>query len=115
MESTSSVPGRRYADVDEFCRAVRRRHFGRRVRTALVVLAAMLLVAAVFRSWYLNGGEDILAWRALCETVATNIVERQLVYEKEASCMTVGLFDTDSGVKRCEHGARSAECLQRAA
>ena len=48
MESTSSVPGRRYADVDEFCRAVRRRHFGRRVRTALVVLAAMLLVAAVF-------------------------------------------------------------------
>ena len=34
---------------------------------------------------------------------------------KEASCITVGLFDTDSGVKRCEHGARSAECLQRAA
>ena len=33
----------------------------------------------------------------------------------EASCITVGLFDTDSGVKRCEHGARSAECLQRAA
>ena len=33
----------------------------------------------------------------------------------EASCITVGLFDTDSGVKRCEHGAQSAECLQRAA
>ena len=33
----------------------------------------------------------------------------------EASCITVGLFDTDSGVKRCEYGARSAECLQRAA
>ena len=25
----------------------------------------------------------------------------------EASCITVGLFDTDSGVKRCEYGARS--------
>lgn len=36
-------------------------------------------------------------------------------YSFEASCITVGLFDTDSGVKRCEHGARSAECLQRAA
>ena len=36
-------------------------------------------------------------------------------YLKEASCITVGLFDTDSGVKRCEHGAQSAECLQRAA
>ena len=35
--------------------------------------------------------------------------------KKEASCITVGLFDTDSGVKRCEHGAQSAECLQRAA
>ena len=36
-------------------------------------------------------------------------------YNFEASCITVGLFDTDSGVKRCEHGAQSAECLQRAA
>ena len=35
--------------------------------------------------------------------------------KNEASCITVGLFDTDSGVKRCEHGAQSAECLQRAA
>ena len=38
-----------------------------------------------------------------------------LVLFLEASCITVGLFDTDSGVKRCEHGAQSAECLQRAA
>ena len=37
------------------------------------------------------------------------------VYNTEASCIAVGLFDTDSGVKRCEHGAQSAECLQRAA
>ena len=38
-----------------------------------------------------------------------------ILKKNEASCITVGLFDTDSGVKRCEHGARSAECLQRAA
>ena len=38
-----------------------------------------------------------------------------MVRKIEASCITVGLFDTDSGVKRCEYGARSAECLQRAA
>ena len=37
------------------------------------------------------------------------------LHNNEASCITVGLFDTDSGVKRCEHGAQSAECLQRAA
>ena len=45
------------------------------------------------------------------------IIENGLLEGKkiEASCITVGLFDTDSGVKRCEHGAQSAECLQRAA
>ena len=32
----------------------------------------------------------------------------------EASGISVGLRAPDSGVKRCEHGARSAECLQRA-
>ena len=41
--------------------------------------------------------------------------DRMIYPFSEASCITVGLFDTDSGVKRCEHGARSAECLQRAA
>ena len=34
--------------------------------------------------------------------------------KKEASGISVGLRAPDSGVKRCEHGARSAECLQRA-
>ena len=33
---------------------------------------------------------------------------------KEALGISVGLRAPDSGVKRCEHGARSAECLQRA-
>lgn len=82
MESTSSVPGRRYADVDEFCRAVRRRHRGRRAWMALAAVAVILLAAVVFRLWYLGGGADELAWRALCETVSTNIVELQPLYEK---------------------------------
>lgn len=85
MESTSSVPGRRYADVDDFCRAVRHRHRGRRAWMALAAVVGILLAAAVFRLWYLGGGADELAWRALCETVSTNIVERQLVYEKPAT------------------------------
>ena len=33
----------------------------------------------------------------------------------EASGISVGLRVSDSGVKRCEHGARSAKCLQRVA
>ena len=33
---------------------------------------------------------------------------------KEASGISVGLRAPASGVKRCEHGARSAECLQHA-
>ena len=34
---------------------------------------------------------------------------------KEASCIAVGDFYPQFGEKRCERGARSAECLQRAA
>ena len=33
----------------------------------------------------------------------------------EASCIAVGDFYPQFGEKRCERGARSAECLQRAA
>ena len=38
-----------------------------------------------------------------------------VVYFSEASGISVGQRVPDSGEKRCEHGARSAECLQRAA
>ena len=48
--------------------------------------------------------------KSICEGITPRTVEMI-----EASCITVGLFDTDSDVKRCEHGARSAECLRRAA
>ena len=40
--------------------------------------------------------------------------EDGIVTNLEASGISVGLRAPDSGVKRCEHGARSAECLQRA-
>ena len=61
--------------------------------------------------------------KAKGEAVTSSAVQKALptrdseskVFKFEASCITVGLFDTDSGVKRCEHGAQSAECLQRAA
>ena len=36
-------------------------------------------------------------------------------YIIEASCIAVGDFYPQFGEKRCERGARSAECLQRAA
>ena len=39
----------------------------------------------------------------------------KLMPKKEASCISVGNFHPCFGEKRCEHGARSAECLQRAA
>ena len=61
------------------------------------------------------GADDPLLSLANGWGKGTIIDFRKTVYKNEASCMTVGLFDTDSGVKRCEHGARSAECLQRAA
>ena len=49
------------------------------------------------------------------DQIVTSLRNDLIAFLNEASCITVGLFDTDSGVKRCEYGARSAECLQRAA
>ena len=37
------------------------------------------------------------------------------IAKNEASCIAVGDFYPQFGEKRCERGARSAECLQRAA
>ena len=65
--------------------------------------------AALFASWPDPKGAE----RLWLENLGKIFVPNDHVLE--ASCITVGLFDTDSGVKRCEHGARSAECLQRAA
>ena len=55
---------------------------------------------------------ELLHNELVCYGVGSAVAPGEIL---EASCITVGLFDTDSGVKRCEHGAQSAECLQRAA
>lgn len=50
--STSSIPSQRYASVDEFVQAIRKRHKGRFALLALVP-SALLLVAAIARlSWH---------------------------------------------------------------
>ena len=68
------------------------------------------------RDWYvdssLNGKNQLGCPYCI---LTRNLANQSKADKFEASCITVGLFDTDSGVKRCEHGAQSAECLQRAA
>ena len=89
---------------------------------AVSINALLSNLLAVIANWF---DVKMLGWVAVVCLLLISISvafvrsdKRGLDYaieKTEASCITVGLFDTDSGVKRCEYGARSAECLQRAA
>ena len=84
--ATSSIPAQRYETVDDFATAIRNRNrFRNFIRTGLVA-AIFALFAEVF-----VGRDEIplvrdvssqMRFNAICETVATNIVMQQFLWEK---------------------------------
>ena len=60
-----------------------------------------------------SGKSNTIAW--LAYQLVTLLNPSQQPIFNEASCIAVGDFYPQFGEKRCERGARSAECLQRAA
>ena len=84
--ATSSIPAQRYETVDDFATAIRNRNrFRNFIRTGLVA-AIFALFAGVF-----VGRDEIplvrdvssqMRFNAICETVATNIVTQQFLWEK---------------------------------
>jgi len=90
--STSSIPERRYADVDAFADAIRRRHCG----SLKAVLLGVAFFIAVGASIYFSQSSDSVSvmssespelvgrpsWRDLSVDVLTNVVERHVLYEK---------------------------------
>ena len=84
--ATSSIPAQRYETVDDFATAIRNRNrFRNFIRTGLVA-AIFALFAGVF-----VGRDEIplvrdvssqMRFNAICETVATNIVMQQFLWEK---------------------------------
>lgn len=84
--ATSSIPAQRYETVDDFATAIRNRNrFRNFIRTGLVA-AIFALFAGVF-----VGRDEIplvrdvssqMRFNAICETVATNIVTQQFLWEQ---------------------------------
>jgi len=90
--STSSIPERRYADVDAFVHAIRRRHHGNRAVWGLPVACCVGLGALIYfsRSFAPSPAPSLDAsvpvkcptWRDIASDVQTNVVECRVLYEK---------------------------------
>ena len=85
--ATGAIPARRYPDVAAFARAVRHRHWRRRIALSLTatVLCAAIVLAVVAPDTSLAPSADSTAvrerdaWAALCTDVVTDRVERIVV------------------------------------
>ena len=84
--ATSLIPAQRYETVDDFATAIRNRNRFRNFRRAGLAAAIFALFAGVF-----VGRDDLplvrdltsqMRFNAICETVTTNIVTQQLLWEK---------------------------------
>lgn len=84
--ATSSIPAQRYATVDDFAAAIRKRNRGRALaRLGLVAAGVALIAALLIGRDALPIVRDVSArmrFNALGETVQTNVVERQLLWER---------------------------------
>ena len=75
-----------------------------------LAISAIVMIGAVQKPW-----KPRVEWPAgVTDNGSIIDTNTWATLEFEASGISVGLRAPDSGVKRCEHGARSAECLQRA-
>ena len=102
--ATSSIPAQRYATVEEFAKAIRRRHWPRRALIAASLAAAALVAAVVVGS---ERGrrtpsatelvhremalDESAAWLALQTPVMTNLVSRELVWERPVTNVVSGM------------------------
>ena len=84
--ATSSIPAQRYETVDDFATAIRNRNrFRNWVRIGLVAVILTLFAGAFLGRDELPLVRDLstqMRFKAICETVATNIVTQQLLWEK---------------------------------
>ena len=80
--ATSSIPTQRYPSADALATAIQHRNSKRNV---MIVAAAVgllaLVVSATIGLWRTTIGPT-LAWRSLCENVTTNLVVKELAWER---------------------------------
>jgi len=80
--ATSSIPDRRYQTVDALAQAIRHRNDRRHALLAAVALGlSCIFVGSILVLWR-TMVEPKIAWQALCENVTTNLVAKELLWER---------------------------------
>ena len=100
--ATSSIPARRFEDVNAFAAAIRSRNrsvWMQRIGLLAVVLALSAIVGWI---WWINGGDEQYRWSRLCDAVVTNEM-REVVLWEELRTNVVG------GVQHILPGARATK------
>ncbi len=64
--ATSSIPAHRYPSVAAFARAIRWRHLRRATLFGMAIAFPLALASLVFCDWWMRGGDEAWAWRAMC-------------------------------------------------
>lgn len=100
--ATSSIPARRFENVDAFAAAIRARNRGTWMLRIGFLAVALALSAIGGRIWWVNGGEESCRWSRLCDAVVTNEV-REVVLWEELRTNVIG------GVRRILPGARATK------
>lgn len=100
--ATSSIPARRFEDVDDFSAAIRSRNRGVWMLRIGLLAAILALLAIVGWIWWANGGDEQYRWSRLCDAVVTNEM-REVVLWEELRTNVVG------GVQHILPGARATK------
>ena len=64
--ATSSIPAHRYPSVAAFARAIRWRHLPGATLFGMAIAFPLALAALAFCDWWMRGGDEVWAWRAMC-------------------------------------------------
>ena len=88
--ATSSIPERRYRNVLEFIRAVRRRHWRRIASVVCGILFAAGIFLLALSPWWNNAGRERWMLHAISENISTNVVVKKEMMVKEFATTSVG-------------------------
>ena len=80
--ATSSIADHRYPTVEDLAHAIRHRNNKRYAILAASVLGLLALLIGVVSSLWDTRVRPQLAWSALCENVTTNLVVKELAWER---------------------------------
>ncbi len=77
--ATSSLPDRRYVDVDALILAVQRRHWGKRLICGSFITMLIGILGVFVSSWWCDIGRERWEWYTLGENMTTNVISKELV------------------------------------